>query len=536
MSAQVVIPPQEIPRAAPQSLAWILEELLSCSSSTALRLGHESSQAIADLPEDSRPTTYDSLVDVARFCVEEEPGWDSEACQSLISEYPRLDDLYRGHARIEALCRQYDTLYPGLHYITSGDVQEAALATEELGSFLSRHGKDATCAKGSEKWQAELDRLLEVLWDVAVDRAVNLAPGPLDTESEPIPMATPSDSVPVSDNAAPREEDQARTAEPENENDMAHPATVATDNSESEDKPYLTLPEFRALALASPVLEKFFEHDLVHSIRLEPVERSASGGAFAWHAAPVVPRGTLPRAVPGTRGPDTKTSSTAPTTSSLASALLQNGSASLDASTPASYSRDITTGARGKFVGFLGGLLGEEGKTRMDALADQVALRLQTHSVQGPLPSFARQALEPSNGSKPGNWRSAFLRGATAAAGAVTDGRAIGIGGRLAGALGVSTSKKEPSKLAAPPTQTSDVEAGESQRSGLRGSNLATEGPEVAVANLLAANEALVQERSTFVIDEVQPSDKTTEDLDEDTGSIDGSLSAFEEEAAPVAC
>lgn len=532
MSARVVVPPQEIPNADPQTLAWILERLLNCNVSTALRLGHESAQAIADLPEDSRPTTYDSLVDVARFCVEEEPGWDHAACESLISQYPRLDILHRSDDRIQTLCNQYDAMYPGLHFITSDEVREPNMASDELENFLTRQDKGVVYQKGSEKWKVELERLLEVLWDVAVDRSLNLKPGAVDVDTRSISETNPKVEPSIGDANLSSEKHPAR-AEEHNATNTTPQTTNIDNKDERDDEPFLTFPAFRALALASPVMEKFFEHDLVHSIRLEPVERSASGAAFAWHAAPVVPRGTSPRAIPGTRGPDNKTTGTASNTSSLTSALLQSGSASLDASTPASYSRDITTGARGKFVGFLGGLLGEEGKTRMDALADQVALRLQTHSVKGPLPSFARQIPESPSGSKSGNWRSAFLRGATAAAGAVTDGRAISIGGRLAGAL-VATSKKESDDTTAPQTLASDTDSGDGWGSNLRGSNLATEGPEAAVATLLAANEALVQERSTFIIDEVQPSDKTTDDLDEDMGSIDESLSALDDEAATV--
>ncbi|SHO77759.1 Uncharacterized protein MSYG_2101 [Malassezia sympodialis ATCC 42132] len=535
MSVRVVVPPQKIPTVDPESLAWILEQLLLCNHSTALRLGRESAQAIADLPEDSRPTTYDSLVDVARFCVEEEPGWDHSDCLSLITQYPRLDDLHRDNARIQSLCNQYDAMYPGLHFITSDEVREPSMASDELESFLSRQNRDTVYQEGSESWQAELDRLLEVLWDVAVDRAVNLTPGPLDDDAASIPEAN-SKNMSNSDDANLAAGTQPGSADRDKGIDTRPQDTNIPNKDKRDDEPFLTFPAFRALALASPVMEKFFENDLVHSIRLEPVERSASGAAFAWHAAPVVPKGTSPRAVPGSRGPDYKTTSTASNSSPLTSALLQSGSASLDANTPASYSRDITTGARGKVVGFLGGLLGEEGKTRMDALADQVALRLQTHSVKGPLPSFARQVFESPSNTKSGNWRSAFMRGATAAAGAVADGRAIGIGGRLAGALGVNSSKRESDESANRQPPGTDADAAVTLGSGLRGSNLATEGPEAAVATLLAANEALVQERSTFVIDEVQPSDKTNEDLDEDTGSIDGSLSALDDEATTVSC
>ncbi len=92
------------------------------------------------------------------------------------------------------------------------------------------------------------------------------------------------------------------------------------------------------------MLESFFKSDLAESFYLESVERSQSGGAYAWHTAPSLPG--APRAVPGA----TKESSTG----------------------EATYSRDVTTGTRGKVVGFLGNLLGEEGKAKMNQLADQV--------------------------------------------------------------------------------------------------------------------------------------------------------------------
>ncbi len=40
-------------------------------------LSSQSAAAIADLPEDSRPESYEGLLVVARFCVEDEPGWEA---------------------------------------------------------------------------------------------------------------------------------------------------------------------------------------------------------------------------------------------------------------------------------------------------------------------------------------------------------------------------------------------------------------------------------------------------------------------------
>jgi hypothetical protein len=236
--------------------------------------------------------------------------------------------------------------------------------------------------------------------------------------------------------------------------------------------------------------------------------------------------------IAGRQGPEEKSTKSSAGTTSLASALLHGNTASQDTEAPVSYSRDITTGTRGKVVGFLGGLLGEEGKTRMDALADQVALRLQTHSVRGPLPSFVEDSRGPTseqkNSSSP--WRSAWMRGRSAASNVVSDARTSGLTGRLAGVFGIqgnsSSSNNSPSVTTAFSSQDGAGEhAGQQQnasdniltQSALRGSDLARDGPEAAVASLRAANEALVKERDTFVIDEMPASaDNTMIEMDDD--------------------
>ena len=496
-----------IPGADAAALATVLCALLYCPADLAAPLADQCRAAIADLPPDSRPITYDGLVDVARYCVEEEPGWSRADQSKLASEHPRLDQLLGKSEQLTSLCDEYEAHFHGLRFLTGDLVRAPELAADELERFLQQVRSDPAVGPGAPAWEAELDRLLEVFWDVAVDRAAELKPGATLSILESFPV--------------------------ENSAEKAEKSIYNTSDSSSEDMPFLSLASFRALTMASPVLEKFFDHDLVRSIRLEEVQRSSTGAAFAWHAAPVLPRGAAPRAVPGSRGPDSKTSATNSGTVSLAATLLHGNSASLDADTPASYSRDITTGTRGKVVGFLGGLLGEEGKTRMDALADQVALRLQTHSVRGPLPSFAPEPrTEPPKST---TWSSAWRRSASAAAGAVSqtagEGRpAPGLSGRLAGVFRWS-SREQPSSSVETGDDVSTQQEGASEvpafhRTSLRGSDLATEGPEAAVASLRAATEALVQERRTFVIDEVQGSaDAEGEDDGED--DVEASMDAF---------
>ena len=112
----------------------------------------------------------------------------------------------------------------------------------------------------------------------------------------------------------------------------------------------------------------------------------------------------------------------------------------------------------------------------------------------------------------------------------VSDARTSGLTGRLAGVFGIqgnsSSSNNSPSVTTAFSSQDGAGEhAGQQQnasdniltQSALRGSDLARDGPEAAVASLRAANEALVKERDTFVIDEMPASaDNTMIEMDDD--------------------
>ncbi|WFC94405.1 hypothetical protein MBRA1_001035 [Malassezia brasiliensis] len=544
-----VVPASEIPTAEARGLARTLQVLLYLPAYVARTLGEQCKEAIADLPEDSQPLTYDGLVDVARFCVEEEPGWSVQQQTQLLSGFPHV----HGDARLTNLYDQFERQFPGLRYIAA--TNNRAQVTDELESILHRTASSGVHDPESAPWSSELERNMDALWEVAVDRATALEEGTLDMSDAPTetalseaesqtvvsaasetPMqvvaeAAPVDTPAAAKTAAPTATEPAHAALPKpaespsaprstsvtseaptsaTSKTTGVPAAPASDPiappADDETQPFLSLASFRALALASPVLQKFFEHDLVHSIHLEPVQRSSTGGAFAWHAAPVAPRGT-PKAVAG------NTSKSSNGTMSLASTLIHGNAAPLDADTPASYSRDVTTGTRGKVVGFLGGLLGEEGKTRMDALADQVALRLQTHTVKGPLPSFASQT--PTEPEKPkGLWGNAFMRGASAAAGAVTGeaGARPSLGGRLVGALRRQPSKTEQESVSSALAESEPKVAQDDD-------TLADKGPEAAVESLRVANEALSQERDTFVIDEVQSADPHG-DADEDEHDV----------------
>lgn len=537
-----VISASGIPSADAASLAAILRVILQCSVDTAGALGVQCAEAIAELPEDSQPGTYDGLVDVARFCVEEEPGWDALDSAGLVGTYPHVYvDGKSAGKRLAQRYEQYEKRFPGLRYVAPGEGRSAALVADEIDSVLKRTVSKETYDAESSEWKTELERNLDALWDLSLDRAVALEEGTLGAgamneeeapeddaaaapsaepaaaastaEAAPTPeaarsgaalgtQATPTDASPATPSApaaAPEGQPKpsADHAAATKEASSGAPSSAPPPPADDETQPFLSLASFRALAVTSPVLQKFFEHDLASSVRLEPVQRSTTGGAFAWHAAPVLPRGGAAQNKAGDSN-----------TVSLTTTLIHGNTAPLDADTPASYSRDITTGTRGKVVGFLGGLLGEEGKTRMDALADQVALRLQTHSVKGPLPSFAAPAPLTPEKPKGGLWGTSFMRASSASHGATPkDDARPTLGGRLAGAL-----RRQP-----PKTETTTIPHGDdlSPTGPPESSILSREGPEAAVASLRAANEALTQERDTFIIDEVQPS-TLHEDADED--------------------
>ena len=357
--------------------------------------------------------------------------------------------------------------------------------------------QDEVRAEGTDEWQSELDRASDALWEIAVDRAGKLK-AEAETKSTDPAAAAAATSTSNEDGEDPTKEASAATA-------SASEAAVSTESTAAGSKdgeasqetigpdvPFLSLASFRMLVLSSPVLESFFKSDLAESFYLEPVERSQSGGAYAWHTAPSLPG--APRAVPG---------------------------ASKDTTSEATYSRDVTTGARGKVVGFLGSLLGEEGKAKMNHLADQVGQRLQTHTVTGPRPSFGRNSTldggkmdtqelrekEAEERRKAAEERKSTLGNrlfnalrAPARAPSTPDLKAA------AGSAGATASTPSDSQAERGRTlekQPSSATSKADKRMSLRGSDLSTAGPKAAAEALRAAQEALLQERPAFVIDEV---------------------------------
>lgn len=414
-----------------------------------------------------------------------------------------MDRLETELARLNAI---YEAKYPGLRFVTYVAGRSRAAVAEELASLLGEKtaalkdaedlSKDDVRAQDTKEWQSELERASDALWEIAVDRA-----GKLKAEAE----------TKKGDDSSQDGEDSKTGAGPSKPSATQVPvsteptAAVAKDGKASQetigqDVPFLSLASFRMLVLSSPVLESFFKSDLTESFYLEPVERSQSGGAYAWHTAPSLPG--APRAVPGA----SKESSWA--------------------TSEATYSRDVTTGVRGKVVGFLGNLLGEEGKAKMNQLADQVGQRLQTHTVTGPRPSFGRNSTLDGGKMDTQELREKEAEERRKAA----EERKSTLGNRLfsalrapartpstqdlkaaAGSAGAATATSPSGSQAEERGRTLDKQPSFSssgtskadKRMSLRGSDLSTAGPKAAAEALRAAQEALLQERPVFVIDEV---------------------------------
>ncbi|PWY98366.1 hypothetical protein BCV70DRAFT_165033 [Testicularia cyperi] len=489
-----IIEPSRIPSATPDQLAPILLRLLESPKDLLPDLSTQCAAAIADLPEDSRPETYEGLLDVARFCVEEEPGWEAERRAQFIGGHPRIgapltapvselseesrkEQMKGGQAdpatleRLARLNAIYEARYPGLRFVTYVAGRSRAVVADEIEGILGpsisglKDAKDLPTSdvrdQSTEEWQSELDRASDALWEIAVDRAGKL-----------VKDAT------------------AGSAKEDVSAEGKSAAAKSTDaDAIGQDVPFLSLATFRMLVLSSPVLESFFKTDLTNSFYLEPVERSQSGGAYAWHTAPNLPG--APRAVPGASKEASWTTS------------------------EASYSRDVTTGARGKVVGFLGNLLGEEGKAKMNQLADQVGQRLQTHTVTGPKPSFGRNSTLDGGKMDTQELREKEAEERKRAA----EERKSTLGSRLVNALRAPPRTPSSNDLRAEAAaaaadgdrgrtlqkQPSISEATDraNKRMSLRGTDLSMAGPKAAAEALRAAQEALLQERPAFVIDEV---------------------------------
>lgn len=296
-----------------------------------------------------------------------------------------------------------------------------------------------------------------------------------------------------------------------------------------DEQPFISLATFRMLALSSPVLESFFESDLQSSFSLVSPERSESGGAHTWHVSP----------------------------------------AGKQDSSNASYSKDVTPGARGKVVGFLGGWLGEEGKARMDQLADSVGQRLQTHAVSGPVPSFGRDTTLDGTAMDQASLRAAEEERRRLAEEALTQPSPVpssfGLGSRLAGIVRSTTgaaggvvssfsSSRTPQPSGSPArspaptlnhtprpiaqaTPKPDTARAPALPVSLRSDDLSLLGPDVVAEALRAA---AMRERSHFTMDDVkaEPAEEADEpegeldDLPEEKAEVDGRLSGRDAELA----
>ncbi|KDN41255.1 hypothetical protein K437DRAFT_295668 [Tilletiaria anomala UBC 951] len=518
--------PSTIGKLSPAELEPVLKRLLECPSFLTPVLASQTAAAISELDEDSRPDTFEGLLDVARYCIDDDPGWDLEERRQLVGGHPpigtkltpgslseesRREQLKGGEAdqetmdRLARLNALYNKRYPGLAFVTFVAGRPRAVVADELGKLLGPETVDAKVKaesfpdtlvfkKGSKEWLAEYERGYDALWQIAFDRAGKMAQGqPANTGA-----AAPTAGAGAVALAAAAPDPTA--------------VATATGKNEKREEPFISLATFRMLALSSPVLESFFERDLSTSFQLSAPERSESGGAFAWHAAPLLPNS--PRAIPGADG------------ASLYSAAAGGGSGNVGSAmggaiSHASYSKDVTTGARGKVVGFLGGLLGEEGKAKMTQLADSVAQRLQTHTVTGPVPSFGRDRTLDGMVMDTAELRDAEERRRRQAA----DERKASFGARLAGVVRgtpASANASPPGADAAVPrlddaprgrkatrgkhektmlvVEDDALRSAAGKRASMRATDLAQLGPGAAVE---ALRLAATQERSHFVIDEV---------------------------------
>lgn len=84
--------PESIPQLSAASLAPILRALLEAPLKPLTSLSEQCTEAISALPPDARPTSYEGLSDVARFCVEDEPGWEEAERAQLIAGHPRIGE------------------------------------------------------------------------------------------------------------------------------------------------------------------------------------------------------------------------------------------------------------------------------------------------------------------------------------------------------------------------------------------------------------------------------------------------------------
>lgn len=91
MAPLAIVPADHIPSLTDaQAISPILLRLLECPTSLLPALSSQTLTALQDLPQEDKPTSYEGLLDISRFCVEEEPGWEDEERAKLIGGHPRI--------------------------------------------------------------------------------------------------------------------------------------------------------------------------------------------------------------------------------------------------------------------------------------------------------------------------------------------------------------------------------------------------------------------------------------------------------------
>lgn len=376
MAASVISPPSQIPELETvESVSPILQRLLECPRDSLPTLSAQVLASLHELPSEDKPTSYEGLLDVARFCVEEEPGWPESERAKLIGGHPRIgrqkgaisatsaeeqgatktdEDTYK---RLDRLNFLYERRYPSLRYVTYVAGRSRSAVADELDQALGPNivGLPPAGAKldpddlaaswsgfptteileeGSQQWKKELERGENALWEIAGDRAAKLNKE-VELGGVTVEISEPSSRL-VNENQG-GESSKGSTAAPHQPSFTVTPDATSdpTGSTSSFDVPFLSQATFRALILASPILHTFFEQDLPASFLLQPVERQTS------------------------------------TKEAFLSAL-----------------NDATGQGAGKAVtrervkGLLGGLLGD--------VADVVGNRLQQQTIIGPKPSFDR--------------------------------------------------------------------------------------------------------------------------------------------------
>ncbi len=95
--------PSRIPSLPAAALEPVLQRLLESPAALSAKLAQQSFDAIASLApppsgggeegegeDDERPVTFEGLLDVARYCVDDEPGWTTDEKVQLVGGHPKI--------------------------------------------------------------------------------------------------------------------------------------------------------------------------------------------------------------------------------------------------------------------------------------------------------------------------------------------------------------------------------------------------------------------------------------------------------------